>query len=271
MMQTNFFQDHLHGGRLARVLLRDGRTRYLSSPVVFGAGAGVVLLLSMVDMLMTGGQGGDSYDGLFGIVFILGGVFLTSQIFKDLYRPESRHTALMLPASALEKVLARFLAASAGWIVFSFLGFTLLSLAAEGINFLVFQGTHSLFHPFAPENWRMVPHYLVWQALFAAGSVFFRSMAFLKTLLVLSLAGFVLSMYSFILGGFLLGDFIQGQMSGVPAVVLEQAFEEVNRQLSAFSQVMKGVFRGLYWGVMPLFWWLFTWVRFREVQISDGV
>src|SRR5688572_22730034 len=158
-------------------LLRSRRTWLVAA----GTAALVALLLSSIGAL-DGEVGG---VGFYRTVFIAGlfalGTLATSQAFVDLHGRTTNTAFLLLPASALEKTLARLLLTTVGLIAYLLVLTTLLSWLLEGINTAMFGVRRELFVPLGRPAWSMLPHDLVVQGLFFLGAAWFRKLHYVRT------------------------------------------------------------------------------------------
>ncbi len=151
--------------------------------VLSAAGALALLLLSLAPFLGFFAAFPFLVKALYSPVLVIGGCFYTSLAFRTLASPETAISAVMVPASAGEKLLSRWL------LSFVFYPFLLLSAmllalqAGQALNLCLF-GNRELRWVFYWNDWtRALPGYLVANAIFLCGSVVFRRNAFIKTAL----------------------------------------------------------------------------------------
>ena len=115
--------------------------------------------------------------GMYFIFLIAGGTVLTSIIFRDLHKQKNGLVFLSLPASHAEKYFCRFFLSTFGYVFVLTLVFLLLQWVARQYSDI---NATSLLK-FLPSKYLYL--YFILHALFFYGSVRFKSMALMKTLL----------------------------------------------------------------------------------------
>ena len=206
------------------------------------------------------------YGNLFPGFLLLGGFIVTGLLFaQDMFSRIGQHNWLMLPATALEKFLAKALA-SAFFYPIALTGvFIISSLVIEGLTALLFGSPFDIFNPFDASTGLMLLHYLVIQSVFLLGATLFRKVHFVKTVLsaasiavILSIIGGVFMRIVFapyFTGMFVLDISFTGDMPDAPVLF---------RGLWIYMQI-------LYWAVLPVFCWITSYIRVKEVQSTDAV
>ncbi len=256
--------------RLYLCLRRDMKPNSRSSFVILGAAVGFLLIISALD-IVAGDVSDDFHQGIFYPILIVGGFVFTSGIFKEMHHKETNLPYLMLPASALEKVLSRLLLVSLGWVLFSIAWYTLYSALSEGINMILFGKAHPVFHPFTVDVWKAAAHYTVMQSLFLLGAVFFRKLHFFKTLLSLAAFTIFASLFAMLMVRIVFAGYFEGSLFIDMGEGFEASMHILSRQMEHLGRIFLPVVRFLYWLVFPLFCWVLVYIRFREVEIQDGV
>ncbi len=256
--------------RLVLCLKRDMKPNSRSSFIVLGAAVGFLLIISAFDAGVGSMETG-FHQGIFYPVLIIGGFVFVSGLFKEVYRKESNLTYLMLPASALEKVLSRLLLATVGWVLFSIVWYSLYAALSEALNALLFGRSHSLFNPLAADVWLAAAHYAVLQSFFLLGAIYFRKLQFFKTVLSLTAAIIAISLFGMLLVRLFFADYFTGRLMIDGGTGLSQIFEHLSYTMTSLMRKLEPVKNILYWIVFPLFCWSLVYIRFREVQIKDGV
>ena len=256
--------------RLWLCIKRDMKPNSRSSFIVLGAAVGFLLIISALDVVV-GDAAPDFHEGIFYPILIAGGFIFTSGIFRELHRKETNLTYLMLPASALEKVVSRLLLASAGWIVFTLLWYTAYSALSEGLNLLFFGRSHPVFNPFTGDVWTAAAHYAVLQSIFLLGAVFFRKLHFFKTLLALTTFAIGLALFAGLIARAVFADYFSATMFVDGGEGISLMTEQLSWKLHSLGRSLEPAGRVIYWLVFPLFSWTLVYIRFREVQIKDGV
>ncbi len=220
--------------RLKQLVMSDLRSRKYA--IVMSAGIIAVLAL-------LAGPNMRFYNG----ILTIGGLLITGHAFRELHNPIAGIGFLMLPASTLEKWLAK-------WLI-TFIGYTLFSC----IIYMVFAWLHSglllkQWSPTAvfPLNLSMVIKYLVINAIFLLGAVTFKRLSRLKTFLCILGVYVVVACIEFVLA------------------LLMKAFN-ISSSYSYF-QIHKAVFSEAFWIlillIIVLFCWLISYLKLTEYEVK---
>ena len=244
-----------------RLLIRgDIVTGYRSLLVVSGTLAGVILVAALATH---GGvlRDGDFYRRCFGLALFVWGLVASSRAFRPLHDRTRNEAYLLIPASALEKMLARLLAVTVGLVAYLLVFIGLVSVVVETLNLLLYGGRHAFFDPFDRTVWSSIFVYIVLQSFYFLGGAWFRRTHFVKTTLALTLAVagfacFTALTVRIVFAGYWLdvGDVF---------FVLEQLGRA---RASGIGAVVHGVAL-----LLPLACWWIAWLRLEEAQVSDGV
>ena len=250
--------EQLSPQRLLWLLRSDALHSYRSWLVTSGT---VALIVALVSLLSVWDRevGAGFYDKVFIATLFAWGTIATSQAFVDLHRRGSNMTFLLLPASALEKTVARLLLNTVVMFVYLLVFTTVLSFVLEGINTVLFGVRREFFTPLDRTAWWILPHYLVVQGLFFLGAAWFRKAHFVKTV------GAVLAIcfgFSFVAAGigWLLapgGNVFEGRSPGPEF-------------FGALEWIGDGAMIAYYF-VLPVFCWFVAWLRVTETQVSHGI
>jgi len=252
--------------RLGLLLRRDFSAGYKSVFIAMAAVGGFVILVSVLSAL--GRELGPIHDQMYFPLLFLGGYIVTSLIFKELHLNGQSVFYLTLPGSSLEKFLSKLLVSSLGYAFGSLFFYTAVSSAAEGINRLIFGYGHPFFNPFTREVLLFVAVYLVTQAVFLVGSVYFRKLAFIKTNLYLWLFGIVLTILVAVVAWIIFRDYAVG-----PRIELEPYMEELGRRgemqsvLLPLAEKFLQVAKVLFWGAAAPVCWIISFLRLRETEV----
>ena len=178
-------------GRFAQLMLRDLAGGYRSLLVAMAAVAGSVILISTLTVLgrtLAGAStGADFYPSMFVNLLFLGGFIVTSLAFREVRQNGGGIFYLTLPASSLEKFASKLLATSVGYALGSLVFFTAAAAVSEGVNRLIFGFGNTFFNPFDRSVLQAIGFYLIFQSVFLLGSVWWKKLAFVKTVLMLQL------------------------------------------------------------------------------------
>jgi hypothetical protein len=240
--------DQLSLQRLFWLLRADVWRNYRSWLVASGTAALIALAISLVDAADR--IVGDAfYPTFFACALFVLGTLATSDTFSDLHGRATNTALLLLPASALEKTVARLLLTTVGFVVYLLLLTTLLSWVLEGINTLAFGVQRELYTPLDRLAWFLLPHYLVLQSIFFLGAVWFRKMQYLKTVGTGLLIGFGL---------------------GAIALLVLRASSDGGIRLADDFEIPL-VVPIAYYFALPVSCWFVAWLRVTEAQVSHGI
>ena len=252
--------------RLGMLLRRDFSAGYKSVFIAMAAVGGFVILVSVVSAF--GRELGPIHKTMYYPLLFLGGYIVTSLTFKELHLNGQGVFYLTLPGSNLEKYLSKLLVTSAGYAFGSLFFYTAVSSAAEGINRLIFGYGHPFFNPFERYTLIAVAVYLVTQAVFLVGSVYFRKLAFIKTNLYLWLFGIALAILVGVVAWIIFRDYAAG-----PRIELEPYFQrlgesgEMEAVLAPMAEKFGKAAKVLFWGVMAPVCWVISYLRLRETEV----
>jgi len=252
--------------RLGLLLRRDFSAGYKSIFIAMAAVGGFVILVSVLSAL--GRELGPIHFQLYFALLFIGGFIATSMIFKELHLNGQSVFYLTLPGSNLEKFLSKLLVTSLGYAFGSLFFYTAVSSAAEGINRLIFGYGHAFFNPFTRGVLLAVAIYMVTQAVFLVGSVYFRKLAFIKTNLYLWLFGIVLTIAVAVTAWIIFRDYAVGNR-----IALEPYFQELGRSgemqavLQPLAEKFLQVAKVLFWGAAAPVCWIISYLRLRETEV----
>jgi hypothetical protein len=257
--------DTISVRRLGLLLRRDFSAGYKSVFIAMAAVGGFVLLVSVLSAF---GRGRDPIPQLYFPLLFIGGFVVTSLIFKELHLNGQSVFYLTLPGSSLEKFLSKLLVSSLGYAFGSLFFYTAVSSAAEGINRVIFGYGHAFFNPFQRDVLLAVAVYVVTQAVFLVGSVYFRKLAFIKTNLYLWLFGIVLTFLVAVVGWIIFRDYAVGSR-----IELEPYMDALGRSgemkavLRPMAEKFLQVAKVLFWGAAAPVCWIISYLRLRETEV----
>jgi hypothetical protein len=229
-------------------VLQDQRTLLIVSAIV-----AVLALFGPAGAVYFDSTGAGFYRTIFLITLFTVGTITTSRAFADLHGRATSAAFLLLPATALEKTLARLLMGTVVLIGYLLLFTTALSLLVEVLKLAVFGGENVLFSPFDAVVWAVLPHYLVVQALFFVGAAWFRRLNYIKTLLALVV--------------------IVAGLTAFGVSVTWSLTEGVHFEGDYFFDFdwIVGALYYTYLVGLPVFCWFVAWLRVKETQVRHGV
>lgn len=154
--------------------------RYTIGGIVIG------LLIYIVGLLGMMYSGNDSqfamYRDTFPLVLMIGGIFFTASIFRNLHTPLENIHYLMTPVSVPERFLTKYLVSGPLFVVYLLLVWFVFEILAQTLSRLLF-GTAGLFLDITdPHITSSIAAYLQIHILVFAGAVFFHRYTLLKTL-----------------------------------------------------------------------------------------
>jgi hypothetical protein len=222
-----------------------------------------IAALVFISSLGAQSDAADFYEGWFAALVTVAGPVYTSLSFRELHDKTRNEAYLLLPASSLEKTLARLLRSTVGFVVYLLVLMMLSSVVNEGVKWLVLERTNPLFNPAALATWQAVGVFVVIQSMFFLGAAWFRRMHFLKTWLTLIAIPTVLGCVA--IGVLWL---FYGHMD----LVLEEN-DVMNIYLAHQDtfDAMAVLGKLLLFVALPVFCWYVAWLRVKETQVSHGV
>lgn len=227
---------------------------------------------------------GSMHQKLYGYALFILGIFATSRAFRAVHDPTRSEAYLLLPASSLEKFLARLLPVTVGIGIFLPIFFFALSAIIESARMIITGTSLPLFNPFDSEIWKLYGYYIIIQAPFFLGAIWFRRFNFLITSFVIILFHLLLTTSIMITARITIGttkwqqlrgqNFQQGPYTGAfnqfdfPHFGIAHDF---SHQLLATNWSFLAM---VFWVVIallpPVLWWI-AWLRLKEVQVDHGV
>lgn len=262
--------DIFSARRLWHLLRGDFITGYRSLLMISGALAGIILLAAMIAPA-DHAFGADFHDGpsfhraLFTAALFVWGIVASSRAFRPLHDKTRNEAWLLLPATALEKMLARLLAVTVGLVAWLLVFNTVVSVIVESLNLIVAGKRHAFFDPFDPVVWERVSLYVVLQSLYFLGGTWFRRAHFIKTTLSITLATIGLAALAVFTFRFTFGDI--GMDVHLHTHNLSYVLEAEPWLYSGTADAVLLAFKVL----LPVACWCIAWMRIAETQVSDGV
>jgi hypothetical protein len=256
--------EQLDIGRVIQLLRVDLIARHRILLVASGAvTAAFVLIAILMPHLFQTPQ--VVFSGLLVIAILVSGPIAASHSFNELHSRSKNEAYLLVPASALEKMLCRLLQAAFLFPLSVLVFVVLLSVVVAVIRLPIVGGEFALFSPWPMLDLRLIGFVIVNQSIFFLGAAWFRKQQFFKTILTctgLSIAG--LFFVSLIIRVFF-GDVWSVGID--PDVDWRAMFQGWAGSMSAFGSLAKV----LYFFGLPVFCWTVSWMRIRETQVSHGL
>jgi hypothetical protein len=249
--------EHFTPRRLGLLLRNDIIGGYRTFSIESGALAALFVWVSMMNTYFSDRPFENQFMW-FAIVLLVWGPIVASRSFRELHDRTKNESFLLLPASALEKTLARLLLVTLGFFVYLLVLTTAVSLLSEGLNLLAFGERNELFRPFDRQILLLVGHFVVAQSVFFLGAAWFRRAHFWKTVLSIVVICFAFGGLGALIG-FLGMTFDERELYG--------AYTGRMRLVDFGADAVKLA----YYFVLPVFCWFVAWLRVRETQVSYGV
>ena len=247
----------LSARRLWFLVRSDFLSGYRVTALFAGTTAGIVFLISLSERPSVS-QDPWFHRELFGYILFIWGIWMTSRAFRPLHDKTLREAYLLLPASSLEKLLARLFVVTAGLLLFLLIFSTILSFAIEFFNFLYFGQRRPFFDVLDPEVWHLIGIYIVVQSPYFLGAVWFRRASFLATSLTLVVLCALLMVI------WLVADRIA--FGGMDWDVWNM-FDALNVWYFANGGVLQTILLTL----LPMALWCIAWLRLKEAQSDHGI
>ena len=252
--------DPLSLHRLYYLLRGDFITGYRSLLTSSAGLAGIILVVAMIAPSDYTGFS-NFHRAAFTIALFTWGLVASSHAFMPLHDKTRNEGYLLLPASALEKTLARLLTVTVGMVVYLLIFSTLVSVIAESLNQLFFGNRRAFFDPLDPIVWEYISLYIVLQSLYFLGAAWFRRMHLIKTTIAITLAFIALTALALIALRIAFAD-------------LWSVAWDIHHALETLHAWYTDTAPGILFGVkllLPIACWCIAWLRVSEAQTSDGV
>lgn len=248
-------------------LLRGDLINIYRSVAVVAATLGCLMLVA--GMLAASNRSSLSSYSLWvlGMLLIWGPIF-ASKAFQELHDKTRCEAYLLLPASALEKVVSRMLISVVAFPLFVLAFVTLASWVNYALGSMVF-GYGVPVYRFGAGTWNLLGHFVVMQSVFLLGGAWFQraqysKMALSMTLLLLGLACVTVLAFYFFFFGLMAPSELNGE-------ALRTALIELSARRQTLVSIAGTLWLWVYGLLLPLFCWTVAWLRIRETQVSHGV
>ena len=228
----------------------------------------VIFIIMALNVIPNAGFGNTSesiYYKFFTAMLFLWGTPHASRALQELTDKRLNESFLLLPASAVEKTISRYLYSSVFFVAHILVYTTLACFILEGINQLMFGLHNGQFNPFDPYVWQTIAVFMAVQPIFFLGGAWFKSARWFKTIMFVFVIAALLG--AVLLVSFLL--FFAGSFHDVYALSPGN-FDDISAELHLFGGSMLAL-KILFYGVLPPFCVFVTWLRIRETQVSHGI
>jgi len=284
-METRMRKGFFSPRRFGQQLLRDFAGGYRGMLIAMAAVAGTVIVLSALTTLgisqgdgMTVGGAGTFHLGFFVQLLFFGGFIVTSLAFREARQNGAGIFYMTLPASPFEKLASKLVVTSVGFALGSLVFYTATAAVSEGINRLIFGAGHPMFNPFDSTVLRAVGLYLITQSVYLLGSLWFRKLAFVKTVLWITIFAVGFALVAGIAARILLAAHFAPSAVQLPGVKI------FGDSLTLSNEFLQGAFgpgtRGyegllrftlaakiLFYGALAPVCWLASYYKLREIEV----
>ncbi len=253
--------EHFSIQRTWWLLRADFASGYRTLLTISATLAGVLLLASLISL--DGPAGAQSFFvGWFAVMLFVWGAIASSRAFRELHDKSRNEAYLLIPASMVEKTVARLLATTVGLAIYLLIFTTVVSVVVTGLLFLIPGSGAGFFNPLDPAVLPLIAGYLFLQSFFFLGAAWFRRRHFIKTTLILTLAGIT----SIVLLLLTVNIAFSPADIANPDSIAELATGS-HRSLMPLFRTLGKIFAIL----LPIACWTIAWLRVRETQVSDGI
>ena len=257
--------------RLWLLLKNDVAVNVRTSIIAVSAVFGLLLLINVASVASW--DKWNIHEVFFPLTLLIGGHVFASLAFRDMFHKQKSYVYLTLPASQFEKYIIKLLLTTAGFTVATLALYYLYSLLAAGLTTLFFGVAHPVFQPFSPLIWQIIPLFLVSQSVSFFGAVYFKKLHLLKTILVITIfsivAGIVIALLTrLVFWEYFTGFFTPrtGSLSMNFDITYSDEYPGFKRFLDGFILFAKITF----YAIMPAFFWIIGFIRFRETEVQNG-
>lgn len=258
MIRRNAFS-----GRRFCLLLRHALRSHQARLLVAAAAVGLLVLL--LSVLAAVGDADDClHRRLFPFMLFATGFILSGQAFRELREPQSAMAWLLLPAGTFEKWMSRLFLTGVGYAVAFTIAWCLITALAVIISRSLFSLACPWFSPFQPDVLLSMGLYIVLQSLFFVGGIYFRRLAFIKTMLFLTLLGLALVVFALVGAKAILGGGIEtlAAMGGI-----HPGSDVVLLWNDEAGTTLLWIWRIAFWGLLAPCCWGISYLRLKAFEV----
>lgn len=238
--------------------------------VIAAAGTyGTLTVITIVAAL--GGTGQDIHAPFFGLLLFVGGYITTSLAFIELHVDRRSEWYILLPASAAEKVAERVLTTSVGYVLALVVTYSLFSIVSSGITTVLLGRSFGVYLPVDRPALQMIRKYLLSHAVILFGAVYFRRKNLLKTAAAITAIGLALGFFTAGVAWVFFGSassFPHGPMSA--AIIDSDLVTHAILRITRWTPLIRRFAEVAFYLLTPAFW-VMTWIRLRETEVTHGI
>ena len=254
--------------RLLHLLKRDVLNNITTTLIIFGAVTAVIYLISALTAYNRA-PSGQLYFSLFTNLLFIGGLIVTSMVFREMHRKETAQNYLLLPASNFEKFFSRLLISTVGFAAVTLVGLTIISYLSEGVNTLIFNRHNQIFNPFTKTVWMLMAHYFVAQSIYFLGAAYFRKHNFIKTINIIFLILISVSILGALFFRIIYFD-IFDTFFGIKDTSLMIQWDKISLAPKTIETLIN-IAKALYWLIPAPLFWTIAYFRIREAEVKNAI
>jgi hypothetical protein len=256
--------------RVWLLIRNDITTNVKNLAIAFGAAAGMITVLNVLTSIGyidpdRVGVGRVFHVPMFSIFLIVGGCIASSLIFSEVHDDRRGLNYFTLPASLLEKYVARLLQTAILWPAAVIAAYSVTSLIGAGIAQLLFGESHGFYFPVFISDWDIVLSYICAHVVFVFGSIFFKKSAFIKTVFAVVVVAFSAALYVMIVGRIAFNaEFARFFPTEAE---MDRLTEMLNLAIGAHEQLFRVIGDIFSYAAVPVFFLVVGFVRLRETEV----
>lgn len=164
--------------------------------ILIGLGAFVGIIFFIFIIASLSGEPVHNLEDYFIPGLFITGIIASGTAFKDFRTKEKTMSYIALPATAFEKLLSMLLLTTVGFIILYIAAFYLFSLLVILMNISLFGNEIILYNVFSAGIFQVLGEYIFIQSIFFAGAAAFRKLPLFKTLLAITIFGFIIALFT---------------------------------------------------------------------------
>jgi len=250
-MNTDTITTHTFQFKRVYLLLKKDCIFLKATLITLFSTMGVILLLWNIYSI-------NNQPTAFMIMLFAGGIWLTSLTFRELHQTHQQFNFLMIPASQFEKFLSKLFLTVIGYPMALLIFYTLFYAVVGSLAALIAGHTSIIFNPFQWNTIVALLNYIIIQAIFFLGAIYFKKLPVIKTILFIGALNIVLIIFMILVGVSIADTFstdVVGMISQNWAFHTAPLWKSMPTLLAAF-----------FWVALAPICWIIGYVRLKEVQ-----
>lgn len=221
----------------------------------FAAVGSILIIISLLNTLGTNYLDKELFETLGKTFLFIGGLMLTSNIFKEISSKHRGWLYMMLPANPSEKILSYWLLTTVGYVVIASLTMVVSSIVLSVLSTLIFKSAFYVFNPFSMAHLNILLQYCIVQSLFFFGAIYFQKNNFIKTILSVFVFNTILGIIAVFMFYLLFGTV------GIDAKNLQLTDDHF------FSAIIPYTTKVFYYGLMVPFFVIVSYFKLKEREV----